>query len=411
MRLVVALGLLLIGVQSASPETASQEIPQEKMQENVQENVQENMQDTVQQPDQEVVHAPSRGPIYESTSSADGVYSFPPLRSANGNSDRAVVLAAPSGDPVGGSLESAHDQGESDKAEGAQTLALAATEAEDEDDAETDADASYSVSELCDAVLTSAQEYDLPVSFFSNLIWQESRFRHDAVSRVGALGIAQFMPSVAVEAGVADPFDPRQAIPASARFLSALRHHFGNLGYAAAAYNAGARRVGQWLDRRRALPFETRTYVLRVTGRTAEAWRKSTIDDSRLTFTQQLPCRGLPTFAELEQAQIENGDAPKDNEKLPLAAVAVKSARNAKTSRLRKIVHDAGKTSAAATHSAAPEPRKATNPAAPAPALIAGLAAGTAKVAAGAKAAHAAKREAVRPQHGAHEKRRVADAT
>ena len=130
--------------------------------------------------------------------------------------------------------------------------------------------------------MTSAQDYQLPVPFFANLIWQESRLQHDAVSTVGAQGIAQFMPEVAAEEGVGDPFDPRQAIPASARLLHALREHFGNLGLAAAAYNAGAHRVGEWLDRHRALPAETRNYVVRVTGRTVEAWRKarSTIPSS-----------------------------------------------------------------------------------------------------------------------------------
>ena len=320
--------------------------------------------------------------------------------------------------PVGRSLESAHHQSESDKSGDVQTLALAPADPEDDDDAETDADASYSVSELCNAVLTSAQDYDLPVSFFSNLIWQESRFRLDAVSRVGALGIAQFMPSVAIEAGLADPFDPRQAIPASARFLNTLRHHFGNLGYAAAAYNAGARRVGEWLDHRHALPRETRVYVLRVTGRTAEAWRKSPIDDSRLTFTQQLPCRGLPTFAEIEQAQLQNGEAPKDNEKLSLAAAETKSVRIAKMpprkttpsepTLLEKILQGPGKTIVLVKRRPAPLTPKIPTPTAPL--VIATVAAGAAKATADANVARVAKREAAHPQHGAHDKRRVADA-
>lgn len=165
---------------------------------------------------------------------------------------------------------------------------------------------SDSIGGLCHALLTSAQDNDLPVPFFANLIWQESRLQRDSVSRAGALGIAQFMPDVATEVGLADPFDPQQAIPASARFLKVLRQQFGNLGYVAAAYNAGAHRVGEWLDRRRKLPQETRTYVLRVTGRSAEAWRKSPPDDSKLAFERGLPCRALPAFAELQQAQLRD---------------------------------------------------------------------------------------------------------
>ena len=62
-----------------------------------------------------------------------------------------------------------------------------------------------------------------------------------------AQGIAQFMPGTANERGLLDPFNPVQALPKSAEFLSELRNQFGNLGLAAAAYNAGPRRVQEWL--------------------------------------------------------------------------------------------------------------------------------------------------------------------
>src|ERR1700728_2529488 len=149
-----------------------------------------------------------------------------------------------------------------------------ASHAQDEEDSETltpspfggaidaEKDAAPSVHDLCHSLLSSAVENDLPVPFFANLIWQESRLQNDAVSRVGALGIAQFMPSVAQEVGLDDPFDPGQAIPASARLLRDLRAHFGNLGFVAAAYNAGTHRVSEWLSRGRTLPRETRTYVV-----------------------------------------------------------------------------------------------------------------------------------------------------
>jgi soluble lytic murein transglycosylase-like protein len=53
-----------------------------------------------------------------------------------------------------------------------------------------------------------------------------------------------------------DPFDPAQALPKSAEFLRELRAQFGNLGLAAAAYNAGPQRVRDWLAGRRTLPSE-----------------------------------------------------------------------------------------------------------------------------------------------------------
>jgi hypothetical protein len=171
---------------------------------------------------------------------------------------------------------------------------------------------SASLDELCNALFTSAQDNGLPVPFFANLIWQESRLRDDAVSPVGALGIAQFMPEVAVETGLDDPFDPLQAIPASARLLRVLRGQFGNLGFVAAAYNAGAHRVGEWLARGRALPRETLNYVLRVTGRSAEQWRTTPPTDTALTFAPLLPCRSMPAFADLEQTQLQllQGEQP-----------------------------------------------------------------------------------------------------
>jgi hypothetical protein len=158
---------------------------------------------------------------------------------------------------------------------------------------------------LCNTLFTSAHNNDLPVPFFANLLWQESRLRADDVSKKGAQGIAQFMPKTAVETGLANPFDPMQAIPASARFLQRLRLQFGNLGFVAAAYNAGPRRVIEWLERRASLPRETRDYVVRVTGLTAEAWKTMPIDNSALTFVPRMPCRSLPAFANVEQQQMQ----------------------------------------------------------------------------------------------------------
>jgi len=109
------------------------------------------------------------------------------------------------------------------------------------------------------------------------VIWQESRFQSDAVGPVTrsghrAQGIAQFMPGTANERRLLDPFDPVQALPKSAEFLSELRHQFGNLGLAAAAYNAGPRRVQDWLARTGPMPQETRNYVLAITGTPVDDW-------------------------------------------------------------------------------------------------------------------------------------------
>jgi hypothetical protein len=73
--------------------------------------------------------------------------------------------------------------------------------------------------------------------------------------------------------GLTNAFDPLEALRESASYLSELRTTFhGNLGLAAAAYNAGPDRVDAWLAGRSALPAETQAYVRIVTGYTAEAW-------------------------------------------------------------------------------------------------------------------------------------------
>ena len=126
---------------------------------------------------------------------------------------------------------------------------------------------------VCDLIDGAAAVHRLPVEFFTRLVWRESSFVADAVSPKGAQGIAQFMPGTAAIRGLADPFDPRKAIPASAAYLSDLSAQFGNLGLAAAAYNAGEKRVTDWMAGDRGLPLETRDYVLFITGRDAEDWK------------------------------------------------------------------------------------------------------------------------------------------
>ena len=141
----------------------------------------------------------------------------------------------------------------------------------------SDADLRESV---CLMIEASARAHNLPLEFFARVIWQESRFQPGVVgprTRSGerAQGIAQFMPRTAAERGLLDPFDPVQALPKSAEFLRELADQFGNLGLAAAAYNAGPQRVRDWLSGRRTLPAETQNYVQAITGISADEWARS----------------------------------------------------------------------------------------------------------------------------------------
>ena len=126
--------------------------------------------------------------------------------------------------------------------------------------------------DVCRAIEQLASENGLPAEYFARLIWRESLFRADAISPKGAEGIAQFMPGTAKLRGLANSFDVAQALSASSLYLDELRDRYGNLGLAAAAYNAGESRVDGFL-RGRGLPLETRDYVFAITGHTVETWR------------------------------------------------------------------------------------------------------------------------------------------
>jgi hypothetical protein len=168
---------------------------------------------------------------------------------------------------------------------------------------------------ICLMIESAAKSQDLPLEFFARVIWQESRFQSDAVgpmTRRGqrAQGIAQFMPGTASERRLLDPFDPVQALPKSAEFLNELRGQFGNLGLAAAAYNAGPRRVQEWLAGTGAMPSETRNYVFAITGTSVDDWAAAGRSGKPADRAPTSSCRELmallkrapnPFVAELEQ--------------------------------------------------------------------------------------------------------------
>ncbi len=161
---------------------------------------------------------------------------------------------------------------------------------------------------VCSAVASVAQANNLPVPFFANLIWQESSFDSRTISRAGAQGIAQFMPQTAVEVGLINPFEPIHALNVAGKFVSDLRKQFGNLGLAAAAYNAGPRRIADWLAKKGELPTETRNYVVRVTGKQAEDWIGAKNDPEMLLMPAKAPCAEV---IEAVQAQAKTVRAAK----------------------------------------------------------------------------------------------------
>lgn len=156
------------------------------------------------------------------------------------------------------------------------------------------------INRVCDLIETQAQQNGLPKDFFARLIWKESRFDPNAVSPVGAEGIAQFMPGTAKMRGLANSFDIEQAIPASAKYLAEMKAGYGNLGLAAAAYNAGENRVSRWLDSGGFLPMETESYVFDIMGEPVDKFSDKsyagTVEplDPKMSFA--VACRRLPVI-------------------------------------------------------------------------------------------------------------------
>jgi len=175
---------------------------------------------------------------------------------------------------------------------------------------------------ICRIIETAAEANALPLDFLVRLIWQESHFRPDAVgpltsSGQHAQGIAQFMPATAAARRLVEPFDPVEALPKSGEFLAELRDQFGNLGFAAAAYNAGPQRVREFVAGLRGLPAETRNYVLAITGRPVEDWltpTKEASEDPLYVDRAPTSCRDLlavlrqqasaPFFSESQQRRV-----------------------------------------------------------------------------------------------------------
>ena len=97
------------------------------------------------------------------------------------------------------------------------------------------------------------------------------------------------MPGTAALRQLADPFEPVTALIASIRYLAELRSRFGNLGLAAAAYNAGEQRVENLLaGRGGSMPLETEDYVLKITGRPIADW-KGAADETPKPLDKALP--------------------------------------------------------------------------------------------------------------------------
>jgi soluble lytic murein transglycosylase-like protein len=88
-------------------------------------------------------------------------------------------------------------------------------------------------------VQAAERRYALPQGLLDALIWTESRYNPLALSKAGAAGLGQLMPSTARAVGVANRFDPRANLGGAAQYLRQMLDQFGKIHLAVAAYNAG----------------------------------------------------------------------------------------------------------------------------------------------------------------------------
>ncbi len=119
-----------------------------------------------------------------------------------------------------------------------------------------------------------AKNYDLDPALLAAVIYQESKFRADAKSSSGAIGLMQLRPQtaegIAIRTGgthfqVSDLYNPEINVRYGSWYLRHLLDKYGDEKDALAAYNAGQRNVDEWRAEGKDIQFpETRAYVDRV---------------------------------------------------------------------------------------------------------------------------------------------------
>ena len=147
-------------------------------------------------------------------------------------------------------------------------------------------------------VREASERHHMDPALVRAVIETESNWNPGAVSRKGAFGLMQLIPTTAQRFGVSDAFNPQQNVDAGVRYLKTLLERYnGTLDLALAAYNAGEGAV----DRAHGVPSfrETQNYVQKVqnayfrpgSGRIDGLWsnpraiRKNTTPEGRTIFT------------------------------------------------------------------------------------------------------------------------------
>jgi transglycosylase-like protein with SLT domain len=123
----------------------------------------------------------------------------------------------------------------------------------------------FTAQDIDAAIEQAASRHNVDPSLVRSVVKVESNFNPNAVSRKGAMGLMQLMPSTARSLNVSNPFDPQQNVDAGVRHLRRLLDSYGgDVRLSLAAYNAGSGAVA----RSAGVPHfrETQNYVRRITN-------------------------------------------------------------------------------------------------------------------------------------------------
>jgi soluble lytic murein transglycosylase-like protein len=129
------------------------------------------------------------------------------------------------------------------------------------------------------------------------VIWQESKYKNDAVSHVGAQGLMQLMPATAKRFGCENANDAESNVNAGVKYLRVLLKRFdGDVTLALAGYNAGEGNVDKYEG---VPPFgETQNYVRVITGRYGKTYHPVLAPEEAATYFKLLPTQSQELAAE-----------------------------------------------------------------------------------------------------------------
>lgn len=146
--------------------------------------------------------------------------------------------------------------------------------------------------EIDASIVMAAARHNVDPNLVRAVVKVESNFNSNAVSRKGAMGLMQLMPTTARQLNVKNPFDPDQNVDAGVRHLKQLLENYnGDVNLTLAAYNAGAGAVA----RSAGVPHfaETQNYVRRITNLYYGGFDLSPVGANRDPVKVQRDARGV----------------------------------------------------------------------------------------------------------------------